>query len=275
MGRLVRLTALSLFALLLVTVCRAERPDQLNPQNFLNDYAGVVDATNAERINALISELRQKTKGEIAVVTIKNLEGMEVSDFANRLFQRWGVGDRRDRGVLILLAVQDRKYWVEVGYGLEPILPDGKVGGFGREAVPLLREGKYGDALYLLTSRVAQTIAADAGVQLTGASELPTQPAAQPSADWTRYLPIILFLLFFIVLPMLGRMGGRRRYGGSSGCNACLFPFFFGGGGGWGRGGGWNSGGWGGGFGGGGFGGGGFGGFGGGRSGGGGAGGGW
>jgi uncharacterized protein len=257
--------------LLLTQVSVAERPDQLSPENYLNDYAGVVDAASAERINSLIKELQEKTRAQIAVVTVRNLEGMEASDFGNRLFKKWGVGDKRDRGVLILLAVQDRKYWVEVGYGLEPILPDGKVGGFGRAIVPMLREGRYGDALYKLTGSIAQTIAADAGVQLTGAPESRSVPVSEPRPNLARYLPLLLILLFF-VLPILGSLGRRGRYGRrSSGCNACLFPLFFGG---FGGGGGWNSGGWGGGFGGGGSGGG-FGGFGGGSSGGGGAGGSW
>ena len=86
------------------------------------------------------------------------------------LYKQWGIGSKAtDHGVLILLAVQDRKYRIEVGYGLEPILPDGKVGGFGREAVPLLRQNNYNGAVSLMTSRVADVIAQDAGIELTGA----------------------------------------------------------------------------------------------------------
>ena len=87
--------------------------------------------------------------------------------YAVALYQKWGIGAKgKDRGVLILLATQDHKYWTTVGYGLEPILPDGKVGGFGREAVPLLRSGDYAGAVTLMTTRVASVIAQDAGVTL-------------------------------------------------------------------------------------------------------------
>ncbi len=84
------------------------------------------------------------------------------------LFKKWGIGAKStDRGVLILYAIQDHRARVEVGYGLEAILPDGKVGGFQREAIPLMRSGDYSQALFLVTSRVADVIASDAGVQLT------------------------------------------------------------------------------------------------------------
>ena len=88
-----------------------------------------------------------------------------IDSYAVDLYKQWGIGSKvTDHGVLILLAVQDQKYRIEVGYGLEPILPDGKVGGFGREAVPLLRQNNYNGAVSLMTSRVADVIAQDAGI---------------------------------------------------------------------------------------------------------------
>src|SRR6201999_1517593 len=112
----------------------AEKPEQLKPSNYVNDFAGVLDASTQGTLNALCLEVQQKTGAQIAVVTIKTLEDQPVEDFAVDLFKRWGVGAKgADRGVLVLLAAQDHKYRVEVGYGLEAILPDGKVGGFGRE----------------------------------------------------------------------------------------------------------------------------------------------
>ncbi|HWR35420.1 MAG TPA: TPM domain-containing protein [Clostridia bacterium] len=262
---------LCVIALLSGQLASAERVEQLRPTNYLNDFAGVLNAADRERINALCAELDRKTQAQVAVVTIRTLEGAEASDFANRLFKQWGIGERkRDRGVLVLLATEDRRYWIEVGYGLEPILPDGKVGGFGREIVPQLRESRYGDALVMLTTRIAQTIATDAGVELTGVPAQPrTTPAPGSAINVRSLLPLLLFFIFFL-LPALSMVRRRGRYGdGSGGCSGCLLPFLLGGFGGGG------SRDWGGGFGGGSFGGGGFGGFGGGRSGGGGAGGGW
>ena len=78
------------------------------------------------------------------------------SNISIDLATAWGIGPKQKaRGVLILLAPNDRKYRIEVGYGLEGILPDGKVGGFGREAVPFLRQNDYSGAVLLMTERVA------------------------------------------------------------------------------------------------------------------------
>jgi uncharacterized protein len=239
----------------------AQKPAELpKPSDYVSDYAGVMDAATREKLNLLAGEVEQKTGAQVAVVTVKSLEGEEASQYANELFKQWGVGGKKDdRGVLILLAPNDRKYWTEVGYGLEPILNDAKVGDFGREAVPLLKQDNYSGAVTVMTTRVAQTIAADAGVQLSGVPELPKRRGSDDRipAFW-------VFAGLFIFIWLMSRIGRRRRRG--------FMPWIFPGGGF--GGGGWSSGG--GGWSGGGFGGGsGFGGFGGGSSGGGGAGGSW
>jgi uncharacterized protein len=114
-----------------------------------------------------------KARAQIAVVTIKSLDGLEASVFANQLFKKWGVGHKGDnRGVLILVAVNDHKYWTEVGYGLEPILPDGKIGGFGREMVPKFRAGDFSGAILHLTVQIAEVIAADRGINLASLAGL-------------------------------------------------------------------------------------------------------
>ncbi|MEO8727399.1 MAG: TPM domain-containing protein, partial [Acidobacteriaceae bacterium] len=109
-----------------------------------------------------------------------------IEDFANRLFRQWGIGGKKsNRGVLILFAMQDRRYRVEVGYGLEGILNDAKVGTLGREAVPQLRVGDFSGAALFLTGRIADVIAADAHVEPP--SGLPQ--ARAPAADSADYPP--------------------------------------------------------------------------------------
>jgi len=247
----------------------AEPIDSLRPSNYVNDFARVLDAATQARLNDLCVQVEQKAHAQIAVVTVKSLDGQDVVSYAVALYQRWGIGKKgSDRGVLILLATQDRKYWTTVGYGLEPILPDGKVGGFGRESVPLLRNGDYAGAVTLMTSRVASVIAQDAGVTLEN----------QPSLAATRQRPapgggvgavVAIFILFFIVISILSAIFRGGRGGGGLGF---LLGLLLGSGGYGGGRGGYGGGGFGG-FGGGG--GGGFGGFGGGSTGGGGAGGSW
>jgi uncharacterized protein len=255
-----------ILVLLFPLVAHGEKPEQLKPQGYVNDFAGVLSKSAKSQLTALCEEVDLKAKAQIAIVTIRSLEGVAPADFAVDLAQRWGVGPKqKDRGVLILLAPNDRKYWVTVGYGLEPILPDGKVGGFGREMVPFLRQGDYSEAVLLITGRIADVIAEDRGIALTRAPSIPS-PREAPEA-----LPGIISLVFYIIVfvifliaPLLGFF--MRLFLGSSGRHR------YSRGGGWFLGGPWIGGGssWGGG----GFGGG-FGGFGGGGFGGGGAGGSW
>jgi len=232
---------------------------QLRPTDYVNDYAHVLDPGTVAQLDDICQQIEQKAHSQIAVVTINSLDGSDIDSYAVDLFKKWGIGSKAsDHGVLILLAVQDRKYRIEVGYGLEPILPDGKVGGFGRESVPLLKLGNYRGALLLMTARVADVIAQDAGITLSGARpEIPAQPQEQPGRGISPGGMVVLAILVLLVLfvPPLRRL--------------LFWMLLFGGGGGGGYRGGGYSGGWG--FGGGG----GFGGFGGGSSGGGGASGGW
>ena len=255
-------------------VARAEKTDQLKPQGYVSDFAGVLSPAGKAQITALCGEVEQKTHAQIAVVTVKSLDGQPIEDFANTLFEKWGIGPKKSgSGVLILLAAQDRTYRIEVGYGLEAILPDGKVGGFFREAVPLLRDNDYDGALLLVTRRVADVIAADRGVTLSGSAPLPARRAPPQDTGWSiGQILLLLFIIFVVYSVMKGSGGsGGSRYtrGGGSGwwVGPVIGSTMGGGRGGWGGGG----------FGGGGFGGGGggFGGFGGGSSGGGGASGSW
>jgi hypothetical protein len=103
------------------SVAHAEKTDQLKPQGYVNDFAGVLSAPAKAQLTALCTEVDQKAKAQIAVVTVKSLDGQAVEDYAVDLATRWGIGPKQaDRGILILLAVEDRKYWTSVGYGLEP-----------------------------------------------------------------------------------------------------------------------------------------------------------
>jgi uncharacterized protein len=264
-GVSVALVLLSL-ALIPVLPTQAEQWQKLDAKGYINDFASVLDPATVEQLTRLCTEVDQKAKAQIALTTIKSLEGDPAEDFANHLFQKWGVGYKgTDRGVMVLLAVNDHKYWTEVGYGLEPILPDGKVGGFGRDMVPLLRQGDYNRAAVQILSQIAKVIAQDSHVSLDSLPQSPTAPPpnAESGGQESQLTAgeVVGLLLILVVVGILFKLFGPWF----------LLPILFGGGG---RSGSdrWGGGGFGGG--GGGFGGGG-GGFGGGSSGGGGAGGSW
>ena len=260
--------------LLLVLVAGAAFADDINkiaPTGYVTDLAGVIPSATRESLESLCTELQQKTGAQLAIVTVRSLDDRPVEDYAVDLFRHLGVGAKKDNtGVLLLLAPNDRKYRIEVGYGLEPIINDARAGDAGRAMVPFLRQNDYGSAVEISAWQIARYIADDKGVTLSG------NPPARRVANTSRSngSPIsiwaILFIIFIVIRifsAAVANTSGRRGGGGMSGC-WWLLPFLMSGGGG--RGG--DSWGGGGGFGGGG---GGFGGFGGGSSGGGGASGSW
>src|SRR5271154_351993 len=174
-------------ALLGVLLLGAEQPAKtlkLSPQGYVNDFAGVLNLETKHKLEALCGEVDQKAHAQIADVTVTSLDGESVDQFTIDLAMGWGIGPKgTKRGVLILLAPSEHKYRIEVGYGLEGILPDGKVGSIGREAVPLLRNADYNGAVMLMTRRVAETIAADQNITLTTLSDVPHPPAPKRSND--------------------------------------------------------------------------------------------
>ncbi|MGB6780941.1 MAG: TPM domain-containing protein [Terracidiphilus sp.] len=233
------------------------------PTDFVNDYAHVLSPDAIARIDSICSELdHTAANAQVAVVIVHNLDGDDAADWASRLEDKWHMGKKgSDRGVLLLLAVDVHQYRIDVGYGLEGILPDGKLGDIGREMRVDLRQGDYDGAVLQAVGEIGQVIAEDAHVTL--AEQPPVEQAAPQSVH--RGFPLgrlIFFIIFFVLFG--GSWISRLLFG------AMLFGNWRGGGwggGSWGSGGGWGGGGGGGGSG--------FGGFGGGSFGGGGAGGSW
>lgn len=227
------------------------------PTNYVSDFANVLSPQTAASLNGLCLQVDRQAHAQIAVVTVKSLDGEPIENFATALEDKWKVGKKgTDRGILLIFATADRKYRFEVGYGLEGILPDGRVGDIGRQMVPYLQQNNFDGAITLAVQQVARVIAADAGVTLTsGPRPYATAPQPQPL---TLGEVVVLGIVLLLVIFLLARFGG-------SGLLGFLIGMFLGGGGGGGRGGGYGGGGDGGGFGG----------FGGGSSGGGGASGSW
>ena len=223
------------FVLLVFSIAaHAEPIKDLKPTGYVNDFAHVLDDATIRQMEDICHQIDEKAHAQIAVVTINTLDGADTESYAVDLFHQWGIGAKAtDRGVLILYAIRDHRARIEVGYGLEPILPDGKVGGFQREAIPLMRSGNYSQALLLVTSRVAEVIATDAGIQLTNVQRrAPTQtyyerPQGHLSLGGIAILIIIFLiilatplrsLLFWILFSnMFGGRGGGFGSGGGFG----------------------------------------------------------
>jgi len=261
-------------AFLLATLPPAWAFGQANlpmPQHYVEDRANVINAEHERALNGVLQELEQKTGAQYIVLTVQTTGGVPIEQFAIELaHDQWKLGQKgKDNGLLFVLALKDKRWRFEVGYGLEGSVTDQFCGRTGREVlVPYLRAGDASRGIYEANLRVVQKIAGQAGVTLTGMPNLPrrTAPVARRSSR-RRGLPCCssVFFLLMMLLFIGGRGGGMR--GGLGGW--LFWPLLFGGFGrygGYGRSGSYGGGSFGGSFGG--FGGGGFGGFGGGGGGG-------
>src|SRR5579875_2849189 len=144
------------------------------PTSYVQDFAGVIDPGAKAQMETLGAEVEREAHATIEVVTIHSLDGESIEDFATQLEDKWRVGPKgTDRGVIMLFAINDHKRRIEVGYGLEGVLNDAKVGDIGRSMVPDLRKGDYGSAILGGERQIADAIATDAGVTL---SPLPGRP---------------------------------------------------------------------------------------------------
>jgi uncharacterized protein len=234
------------------------------PAGYVNDFAGVLTPGTVQSLDDLCAQLDHEAHAQIAVVTVKTVDPDKsgatpsIEEFATALEDKWKVGAKgTDRGVLLIFVMNPLPPHgrIEVGYGLEGLLNDAKVGDIGRAMKPILVNGDYDQAVTLGVREIAQDIAADSGVtlNLNGAP-----PAAVPQyasggsqqQGQISILPVILFgivivvvlgalirsghagLLFFILFNMLsgGRGGGGGFEGGCGGGGGGGFGGFGGGG---------------------------------------------
>lgn len=223
------------------------------PRGFVNDFAGVLDAASVAHMQRVITAVRQKTRGDIAVVTLDSIGDRAASDVAVQIGREWGVGARGEAGdraknlgvVVLLVPLQDHRagtgeIFIATGRGAEGFLPDARVGRISDAAVPYLAREEYGPGLAVVVDLLAGAFAQEFAVTLEGARPPPrTAPGGEPPRIPTLWLVLLVIFLaiitrgrFLLWLPFLlgGRMGGgwsggRGRRGGFGG---------FGGGGGFG-----------------------------------------
>ena len=231
-----------------------------DPKGFINDFAGVISPQTERAMENLSQELKRKTGSEVVVVTVRSIGESEYTEYAVRLFEKWGIGEKgKDNGVLIFNAVNERQIRIEVGYGLEGIIPDGLAGEIrDRYLIPHLRKNDYDTGLANGLAAIASIIAQDAGIKLSGGIAVRSVRGRSQNRGRGGINIFQLMIFFFVISSLFG----KRRRGRGGGLLGSLFLLSMLGGGRGPRSGGF-----------GGFGGGGFGGFGGGMSGGGGAGG--
>lgn len=210
---------------------------------YVQDYAQVLSAEDKRRLLSIGQELDNKTTAQLAVVTVKTLDGQPIEDYALSILREWGIGSKeKNNGALIVVAVQDRRSRIEVGYGLEGLLTDGLTGRIQDQAmIPYFRKGNYAAGIVNGYAVTASLIAKDAGVQLTSINSeqiaVPAKTTNNTDQEYPLWLKLLigagivllliidnLFLggvltqmLFFMFLRGRGGGGGRGGFGGGSG----------------------------------------------------------
>lgn len=207
---------------------------KLTAEGYVSDFAHVIDPSSRASIDRYLASLEQASGAQIAIVTIDTLEGEMVDDVANKLYRQFGVGKKgKNEGALFLLVVRDHKSRLEVGYGLEPIIPDGVAGDVLRSMRPALRAGQYGPALIEAARVLGTRIAAGKNIEVPEA--LPARQFREdntPQSGSAKQRQLTQILLVVGVMALLAFFNRRRGGNGGGG------PWFFPGGGGYSSGGG-------------------------------------
>lgn len=203
------------FLLLIFTlVFNIYSADYPESYNFVNDFSNVIDDDVEAQINSLSKSLKEKTGAEISVVTVESLNGEDENTYANNLFRKWGIGDKeKNNGVLFLISTGERRIKIEVGYGLEGILNDGKTGAILDEfVVPYLKKDDYTSGIKNGYLSILSEVNKEYGIEN---SETPqTVKKSKKSND----PGILIFIIVIIVVHILfGKGGGRGGRGGRGG----------------------------------------------------------
>lgn len=229
------------------------------PRGFINDFANLINPADYQKLNALVIALEQKTTAEVVVVTLKTTKPYDIQDYSVRLWEKWKIGKTgKDNGVLLLVAIDDKKVWITTGYGLEGAIPDAEASKIYRNIiVPYFKKGEFSKGVVAGCIALVNLTAKEYNVSIQDLPDL-TKAYVQPvqKSPLASFIEGLLTLLFFILIFgfRLGLFGfllmgsGRRRggywYGGGLSGTGGGFSGGFGGFGGGFTGGGGAGGGW-------------------------------
>jgi uncharacterized protein len=227
-------------AMIVAPLTRAAETLPPSPPNHFNDFANVVPPASAQELDRELAQFERDTSNQIVVAIYPHQQSpAPIEDYAVRLFQSWGVGQKgRNNGALLLMFTQDHKMWITTGYGLEGALPDALCKRIVEDEIaPRLRTGDYGGGL---SAGVHAMMAATRG-EYRGTGRTAHDSESNGSSGFVSLLPLIVFGVF-ILLMIVGRnrQRGRSVYGSRG--RTIVTPPFWGGWGGGSGGGGWSGG---------------------------------
>lgn len=199
-------------------VTSASARQKVSLRQGINDYANVVNSGTEQALNAYLLELEQKTGAQLRVLTIKSTKGRDLYSYTMELAQREKLGQAdKDNGVVVAIAVKDRKWRIVTGEGIEDTLPDLYCDSVAQQYfIPNFKRGDFSTGIYQGAVAMAQKVAADAGVTLSGAPKMKIQKSRRRTRSSRGGVPcFVIFFLFIVIGSILG--GRRRRYYGTWG----------------------------------------------------------
>jgi uncharacterized protein len=154
------LVKISVLLLLVLPLSAQDLPQPMKPVRLVNDFAQVLNRMELNKLETMLVSYNDSTSTQITIVTVPSLGGYEIADYANKLYEAWGIGQKsKNNGLLILLSMEERAVRMEVGYGLEDRLTDALSRRIiEREMVPNFRSGDYAGGLYAASKSVIQVI---------------------------------------------------------------------------------------------------------------------
>jgi uncharacterized protein len=195
------------------------------PVGYVDDFAEMLSSDFRDSLEENLSQFEEETSVEIAVVTINSLEGTYIEDYAVRLFEQWGIGKKEaDNGLLLLIAKEDREFRIEVGYGLEPIITDGRAGKILREQMtPAFKEGDYDQGVKLAVEKIEDYIRSGEPPPAETTGEL-----SEKAPPFVFFL-IMTFIIFIYTSAFLARSKSYWAGGVIGGILGMIFGLIIGG----------------------------------------------
>ena len=182
------------------------------------DEANIIPSDVEAKLTLQLAALEQQSQRQLVVVTLNDLQGYDISDYGYQLGREWGIGDEeRNDGALLIVAPNERKVRIEVGYGLEGIMTDALSSLIIQNAIiPRFRDGDMPDGIVAGTNAITQQLVLPEDEARQIASEA-GQARGRDSGFPIGALIWFAFIFFFFILPMIRGRGRRRRFGGTVG----------------------------------------------------------
>ena len=203
------------------------------PTGYINDFAGVIAPETTRQLEQQLTNFEQQTGTQVGVVTLPSLEGRSIEEVANELYRAWGIGAKtgpnKDKGALLILAINDRKTRLEVGYGLEGDLPDGLAGELIRRMRPFLQRKDYSMAAEIGVGSIVTTLSERWQIPVgagEGSGEVGrARPIRERSSPLTTLIVLFFFLIVFgLIIQSIGKgLKGQSVRKRGSGASALLW----------------------------------------------------